>query len=229
MSGADNKSAEHAAVRAADPYAYRTAHRRVAWLLRLSVMTNVSLTAVVVVMTSAFATLLPLKEIRPALLRVDTADNRLYRVEPIKQEVQGVDLLMEQMARRYVKLILEIDAVTQTDRFREAFVMTADAFYKQFKKQRIDSGAIQDALDSGLERTILVQSADRISERAGVYRFAVDIVQVDRRKGAEIERKNLRAYLAMTLRAHEVREDEKFQNPLGIRILDMSLKERNNS
>ena len=189
-------------------------------------MINVALIALAIVLSSAISVMMPLKEVRVALLRVDTEDNRVYRVEPITKYVSGFDLIMEQMAKRYVRLILEIDDTSQTDRFLEAFLYSDDVFYEKFKKERIDTDEIKKAIDSGLNRSIVVESADLISERDDVRRYAVDFQQIDFRKGKEIERKNLRAYLAMTTRPHEVTESEKYDNPHGIRIVDMSIKEK---
>lgn len=211
-----------------DPFAFQSMHKRLAWLLRLSTMTNVALGIVVIFLISLVLAMMPLKEVRVALLRVDEADNRLYRVEPISQKVAGFDLLMEQRAKRYVKLLLEIDAITQTDRFQEAFLYTEDDFYNRFQKERVQSSEIQNAINAGLERTILVETADLVSKRNNISRYAVDFVQVDKVKGKETTRQNLRAFLAMTTKPYQVRETEKYDNPLGIRIIDMTLKERGN-
>jgi type IV secretion system protein VirB8 len=225
---ADNKENSNFKPWLRDPFAFASMHKRQAWLLRVSTMTNVALAFVVILMISLVTSLMPLKEIRVALLRVDEADNRIYRVEPVSKYVSGFDLLMEQMAKRYVRLILEIDEVSQTDRLQEAFLYTGDAFYNRFRKERIESGEIQKAIDSGLNRSIVVESADLVSDRDEIRRYAVDFVQIDKRQGKETERRNLRAYLAMTTKPHEARESEKYDNPLGIRIIDMSLKERGN-
>ena len=214
---------------ATDPYGFRVSHRRMAWLLRLSTGTNVVLGACLVMALSAVSTMLPLKTTQIALVRSDPTDNRLYRIEPIEQSVDGFDLLMESMARRYVRNLLEIDTVTQTERFREAFRMTDKKFYERFRKERIETDAVQDALDSGLTRSITVESIDRVDAFNGSYKYAVDFVQTDVRKGDVVETRKLRAYLNMTTRPHEVRNADKYENPLGITILDLILKERGNS
>ena len=213
----------------ADPYGFRVSHRRMAWLLRLSVGTTVVLGACLVMALSALSTLLPLKTTEIALVRSDPMDNRLYRIEPINQSVAGFDLLMESMARRYVRTLLEIDTVTQTERFREAFRMTDKKFYERFRKERIDTDAVQDALDSGLTRSITVESIDRLQAFKGTYKYAVDFVQTDVRRGVLLETRKLRAYLNMTTRPQEVSDAQKYENPLGITVLDLILKERGNS
>ena len=224
-----NPKAKSAGTAGVDPYGFQVSHRRMAWLLRLSSGSNVVLGACLVMALSALNTLLPLKTTEIALVRSDPTDNRLYRIEPIKQSVGGFDLLMESMARRYVRNLLEIDTVTQTERFREAFRITDKKFYERFRKERIDTDAVQDALDSGLTRSITVESVDRVDAFNGSYKYAVDFVQTDVRKGVRVETRKLRAYLNMTTRPHQVRDADKYENPLGITILDLILKERGNS
>ncbi|WP_341702089.1 VirB8/TrbF family protein [Ferrovibrio sp.] len=219
--------APHAPVAVADPYSFQVGHRRMAWLLRISAGLNISLGVVVVVLCMAISTLLPLKTTEIALLRTDPSDNRVYRIEPITRNVPGFDLLMESMARRYVRELLAIDSVSQTERFRWAFRMTDLDFYKRFSAERFKP--VEDALKSGLNRSITVESVDRIASAAGVYKFAVDFVQTDERKGEVVEKRKLRAYLNITTRPQRVREPDKYDNPLGITVLDLVLKERANS
>ncbi len=218
----------HSKFQEADPYAFRVSHRRLAWMLRLSAGMNIASMIALGLVISAFMSLLPLKEVRVALLRSDPADNRIYRVDAISQDVPGFELLLEQMSRRYVRNMLEIDSVTQSTRFKEAFIMTERDFYEQFRKDRIDTNAIQDAIDSGLTRSISVESVSLVDIFQDTWQYSVDFIQTDERKGEIVETKELRAYLKITTRPNEVTESEKYENPLGIRVLDMVLKERAN-
>ena len=211
-----------------DPYRFQSSHRRLAWMLRLSAGMNIAMMIALGLSLSAFMSLLPLKEVRVALLRADPADNRIYRVDAIEQDVPGFELLLEQMSRRYVRNMLEIDSVTQKTRFDEAFVMTERAFYERFRKERIETSAIQDAIDSGLTRSITVESVSLVDTFQDTWQYSVDFIQTDKRKGDVIETKKLRAFLKITTRPHEATEKEKYENPLGIRVLDMVLKERAN-
>lgn len=223
---------KHAAVRETDPYSFQVAHRRLAWMFRSSVVLNVILGACVIILVNALVETIPLiGQTRLALVRSDPEDNRLYRIEPLTKTVEGFDLVLEDKARRYVRLLLEIDSVTQTERFREAFRMSDKKFYEKFKKERIDTKKVQKALDSGMTRSITVESVDRIGSFKGTYKYAVDIVQTDMRKGNLVEPpKKLRAYLNMTTRQQSsVSEADKYENPLGITVLDLVLKERGNS
>lgn len=217
----------HASVMRADPYSFQVAHRRLAWSFRASVVVNVFLAFTVNSMANVVSIAWPLKEVQLGLLRADPADDRVYRIEPIAKDVDGFNLLMEAAARRYVRNLLTIDTVTQTERFKEAFRMTDDVFYKRFSEERFDK--VEEAINSGLNRSIVIESVDRIENTDGTYKYAVDFVQVDELKGEVIERRKLRAYLNMTTRPNQVSEADKYENPLGITVLDLVLKERGNS
>lgn len=226
---------DHSAVRAADPYAFEAAHRRLAWMLRLTVMVVVGLGGVVIVQASAISTLVPLKEVQLGLVRIEQHGGKtvpvdpatMVRVLPITKDTPGFDLLMESFVRRYVRILLEIDTASQGDRMREADMHSDTTWWKKFTDERLKE--INTALDTKLNRSVVVESADRISFRDNIGRYAVDIVQTDERGGKVVETRKLRAYLAVTSRPHTVRESEKFENPLGLRVLDVALKERGNS
>lgn len=226
---------DHGPVRAVDPYAFEASHRRLAWMLRLSAMTNAGLVALSIVEASAIATLVPLQKVQLGLVRIEERDGRavpvdpasLVRVLPITRDTPGFELLMESFVRRYVRILLEIDPVSQSDRMREANIHSDSDWWKRFTSDRVKE--IDRAIESGLGRSIVVESADRISMREGIGRYAVDFVQTDVRGGKTVETRRLRAYLAVTSRPHTVREGEKFENPLGLRVLDVALKERGNS
>lgn len=217
----------HASVERADPYSFQVAHRRQAWLLKIAAGIIIVLGFCLVSSLNALASLWPLKETKIALVRVDAKDDRVYRIEPLTQDTEGFDLVMEAAARRYVRNLLTIDAITQTERFKEAFRMTDDGYFKRFQDERF--AAVEDAINSGLNRSIVIESVDRLDTTDDVFKYAVDFVQVDERKGELIERRKLRAYLNMTTRPQEVSDADKYENPLGITVLDLVLKERGNS
>lgn len=227
-SGGDDppRAARHASTVAADAYSYRTAHRRLAWLFRLSVMTNVGLIASVVVLANAVAALVPLKTTEVALVRGYEPDDKLYQIEPISEDVDGFDLYLESMARRYVRLVLEIDPVTEASRRREAARMTDRDFWKDVRRARIETEERADALNDGLVRHVHVETANRLASFEDDYKLAVDFVQIDERRGQEVGRKALRAYLSMTTRPQSVSPEDRFSNPLGITVLQMTLKEK---
>lgn len=226
---------DHSAARDSDPYAFQSAHRRLAWMFRLVVMICIGLFTVLIVQASAISELVPLKEVQMGLVRIEARSDgmvpvdpaSLVRVLPVTKDTPGYDLVLEAFVRRYARILLEIDGASQDVRMREANLHSDADFWKKFireKKKEIDQ-----AIDSGLNRSIIVESADRISERGGTYRYAVDLVQIDKRNGQLVETKNLRAYIPVVARPHTVKPEERFENPHGFRVLDVALKERGNS
>ncbi|MCV0423980.1 MAG: hypothetical protein K5905_00770 [Roseibium sp.] len=215
---------KHANILKADPFAYKTAHRRMAWLLRLSVGTNIALAVCVVAALQALVTLVPLKETEIALLRADPNDDRIYRVEPISMQVDGFELMLEKLARRYVRQILTIDDTTQNTRFKEVRTYSDPEFFNSYVKS--NKSVIENGIEDGLNRSITVKGAYQVDDYDGVYLYVVEFLQTDKIGREKPKRRHLRAFLEMTPRPHDVSATERFENPLGIRVLGMSIKEQ---
>ena len=214
----------HDAIRTADPYSFAVSHRRLAWLFRLSVMTNVCLAFVAVSMAGAISAMMPLKEVRVALLKTAPDDDRVFEVQPLAQSTDGFDLVMEAAARRFVKSTLEIDDTTQKARFDEAASMVEEGFWNDWLADHTDR--IMAALDDGLKREIIVETTHRMEQRPEEWLVAVDFRQIDRFGDESSEERHLRAYLRMTVRPQQVRAANLFDNPLGVIVLDMTVKQR---
>lgn len=222
ISGDD--AGKHDSVRAADPFSFDVAHRRLAWMFRASVMTNIILLIVISLLASAFSAIVPLKTVEVALLRTDDADNRIYRVEPISKNMDGFDLFMQQKARRFVYLLLSID-FSQRDRMTEAVGLADRTFFAQWMKE--NEKKITKAIDDGINRSIIIETSNLVDVRGQERLYAVDYIQTDLRDGVAVEEpKKLRAFLIMDARPQEVPEKDKFENPLGVRVLKMSLQHR---
>ena len=65
-----------------------------------------------------------------------------------------------------------------------------------------------------------------MEQRPDEWLIAVDFRQIDRFGGEPAEEKALRAYLNMTVRPQQVRAADLFDNPLGVIVLDMTVKTR---
>src|SRR3546814_9997786 len=72
-------------------------------MLRLSAGGNVALTILCVVLGNAISTMLPLKTTEIALVRVNSNDDKVYRIEPLTQRTDGFDLVVESAAKQYVR------------------------------------------------------------------------------------------------------------------------------
>lgn len=227
--GSDQPSPEldrHHAVINADPYSFQVSHRRLAWMLRMSAMTNVGLLLLLIVAINLIAEMLPLKTTEFVFLREQTADNRVYRVEPISRNVPGFDVMMEGMARRFVWECLSVDPVSQGERMRWCARISEAKFWERFTddhKKRVD-----DMVGSRITRSIELESAERLQTAGNVYKYVVDFVQTDEQRGKLIEKTRLRAFLNLTQRPQSVREADKYENPHGVTVLDISVQKRPN-
>lgn len=224
VKGAMRPSGPFATHNAVNPYDFDVAHRRLAWLLRLSVSINVVLGFAFAVSLSMMTELFPLKEIRPALLRIDPADNRIYEVVPATEEVEGFEVFLEATSARFIKSLLEVDGATQQRRFEEAMTLMDADFFSEWQEENIP--LIQKALDAGLRREIIVNSVhlDRRFADVNEWQYSVRFTRIDRYPNAQPERKALIAYLRLTTVPFETNALELYENPLGIRVLDMTVK-----
>lgn len=218
---------QHRAQNEADPYSFQVAHRRLAWLLRISAGTNIALLFTIVVLANAIATMLPLKTTEVALVRSYDANDKIYRIEPIAKNVYGFDVAMEGMAKRYVRECLEIDSITQVERMRFCSRVADAKYFERFTKDR--KADVEKDIKGGLTRSIMIETAERIEAAGSTYKYSVELLQIDKRNGALVEQRKLRAYLNITTRPHRVHPVDKYENPHGFTVLDMSLKERANS
>lgn len=216
----------HQAVIDADPYSFQVSHRRMAWMLRMSAMTNVGQLAALIVSINLIAEMLPLKTTEFVFIREHVADDRIYRIEPISRSVPGFDVMMEGMAKRYVSECLAVDPVSQGERMRWCARISEAKFWERFtdeNKKRVD-----DMVDSRITRSIEHISVERLQTAGNVFKYVVDFRQTDEQRGKLIEAVPRRAYLNLTTRPGSVREADKYENPHGITVLDISVRKRPN-
>lgn len=207
-----------------NPFAYQASHRRSIMLLRFITGYSIVATCAVAFQSIAIYELMPLKTVEVALVRADPDTDKIYRIEPLNKTVPGFMLVLETISRDVVPLLLEIDEVTQDNRFTEARRFTDVRFFNSFLND--NKALIEAALEDGLNRSVVVETANLVSEKNNIYQFAVDFVRTDMIPDQEPEVKKLRAFLLLTTRPQEVTSQDKFSNPLGVRVLNMIVKLR---
>lgn len=215
----------HDVIRNVDPFDFQVAHKRLAWMTRLLAGGLFASLIFNGILVNSIASLFPLKEVQIALLRADPADNRIYRVEPISKDVPGYDLFMEMAVRNFTASVLAIDSVgAKPEIIATLDTFATSEFNKKFYRQR--AAAVDEAIEAGLNRSITIESAALIGNYEGVRNYSVDFVQTDKRNGKIVENRTLRAVLKVTTQPNTVKTKDKFNNPHGIRVMDMVLKER---
>lgn len=210
-----------------DPYQFQSLFTRVSAMLRISIALNIALCLVIVVLGTTISVLLPLKDTEFVVVKIIDGKEKMITIEPTTDRADSFDLVVEKLALEYPKLLLEIDPISQNQRFSKAWIFTSSGFHDEFYKTRIANGAIQEAMDDGINRSIISESAEEIERlEDGTRKIAVDIIQIDERKGKEIERKKLRVYLSIAVKKHLVTEKDKLNNPYGLFVTGMSIKEK---
>ena len=137
--------------------------------------------------------------------------------------------------KRFVELALSIDPVSEEERLRAASRLADKGFWARFRGEHIDNGDFAAALADGVERAIAVEAVDGIGDLssgpdgAAGRKYVVDFTRTDRRRGEEVGRRKLRAWLSVEFRPHMVREADKYVNPFGLTVTGMALKERRKS
>ncbi len=220
----------HGMAVASDPFSFQAAHRRLAWMLRMSAGMNIAQLASIVVLVSVIAEMVPLKEKVPFWIIPANEDVVRFQIKPVIEDVNAFDVELEGKARRYVKARLEIDGVTQKERQREVSRMTEKSEWEDFKREWIDSGKISQSIKDGLDREIIIESSNKVASLTGDYKFAIDFKRIDRRDGQQIgEPLSLRAYLSMVTSPKTVTLENKYINPFGVTVTDMILRTRESS
>jgi len=208
------------------PYDFEAAHRRLAWMFRLAVFLTLFLGMALGMAVHTISTLLPLKTTEYALLRADPADDRIYRVEPLSREVEGYDLFVEATIRRLTRVLLSVDAVTSLTEIPRALELYGTReFARRFHDMR--SASLKEDIKADLSRSIVIEGVELLAEYGGQdRRYAVNVIQIDKRKGKLISKHRRRASLHIRFQPHTVREQDKFNNPHGLRLVNLTLQEQ---
>ena len=208
----------------ADPYSFQIAHRRLAWAFRTSVVTNICLAFICVSLSATVSALLPLQDTRIALIKADPADDRIFAVEQVSSDTDGLRLALESAARHYVRALLEIDNATQKSRWDHARLYSSADFWNAWLDDHTDR--VTDALADGLVRAIEIETSNQLEQRDNEWLVAVDFRQVDRYGADAPDERSLRAYVQMQTNTQRVPAPRRFDNPLGITVLNVTVKHR---
>jgi len=207
------------------PVDWEVSHRRVVYLLRGSLSVNFMLSAVICILAAVLFALFPLKEIQLGLVHFGSSDNKLAWIEPVREDVEGLDLFIENHSKQFIRLTQTIDGMTESERFQKAIWMASSRVWGAFQKERIDSNAIQDVINSGGSRSIKFHVAQKIeSLQPGLSKYRVEFTQIDQRKGEIVKETVIEAILGIQLIKNEVKVSKRYLNPLGVTVVAFSMR-----
>ena len=139
------------------------------------------------------------------------------RSSRVSVKVPGYELMVEKIARRYVRDILAIDDVTQNERFNRVRRYSDSDFFNAYLKANKD--LISRALGDGLNRSITVVGANKIVRYDDIYQFVVEFIQTDKIGRDKPKKRHLRAYLELEPRqarrsgSRQVRKSPRYPRP----------------
>ncbi len=223
------KTGDFSKFNALNPFTNQSVFNRAMLVLKLSLGLNCMLIVAIIFLIISILNLFPLKKVEVALVEIIPSSNQLVTIKPLNPQIPGFQILLETISKKFIINLLSIDEISQKARFDEAYAMMDFKPLKEFKSNRIDTKAIENFLKDGLVRNIIVESCDPIEGLSNnLYKFSCEFIQRDTKNNSqEIKsQKKLRAYIAFTLREKEVKIDEKYNNPLGVFVLEFAVKER---
>ncbi len=212
-----------------NPFANQSEFNRVMMFAKLSLGFNVGMVITIIFLLIVLMQLFPLKRVEVALVELNPASNQIVTIKPLNPKIPGFQVLLETISKKFIINLLSIDAISQRARFIEAFSMMDSKPISEFNKNRIENKAIEKFLAEGLVRNIIVESCDPIEGLTNnVYKYSCEFIQRDTKTNSQElkSEKQLRAYIAFTLRENEVKINDKYNNPLGLFVIEFSIKER---
>lgn len=219
----------HTAFNSLDETAWQAANTRLAMLLRMAVITNVVLLAVVGILASVLNSVYPLVRTEVALVYADDIEDRLLRIEPFDNNPASEAVAIEYTLRRLAQMILPVDTdpeAAQTRLNQAVYFMDSD-FIETWNRTWLQSNTYREMITQGISRTIEIEDESvtllqRVGNRAT---YVMDYQYTDRR-GLDVTKTGRnRLTFRFDLRPREVAPRAKFENLAGLFVFDIAIKE----
>ena len=172
--------------------------------------------------------ILPLKEVRPMLIAVSDESKKVIRIEPIKENIQGINLLTEKLVMHYVKQRETIDGITESSRYQEISNMTSKRVwddYWNFVKLENPKSPLKTFFDNGIRREVHVKNCLSLHATAS-NTYRVEWTSIDTKHGDEIKKQKWISTLAVSFEPQNVRVKDQYINPLGLKIIHYTVSKK---
>lgn len=172
--------------------------------------------------------LLPLKEIRPMLIGISDKNQQVVRIEPLKDNVQGIHLLIEKLLMHYVKQRETIDGITESARFQEVAYMTDKNLWADHWNTINPSNQkspLKAFFDNNVRREVhVVRCVSLQASARNTYR--IEWSSLDRRNGEEIKHQRWVTTLVIAFEPTDVRVEDQYINPLGLKVIHYTIAKK---
>lgn len=206
----------------ADLYVPPLEGRRYLWTSRAFAIGLYASLLVNFVLALALYTAWNVKEVIPMMVRFDTEDRQIVRIEPFDRTMPGFQAMTEVLVKEYVTMREEIIANSEAMQTRYTTIVsrTTNDIVPQY--DRTQRPLIVNYLQSGLTREVVVES---VRLPAGGKFFQVDFKTIDRdNTGAIIANgeNNWIAYVSVRYNPQTVEAKDRYMNPLGFTVMQYS-------
>jgi len=198
--------------------------RRYLWTTRvfaigfyLSVILNI------ILVFTIFNVMLPLKRVDPFLVTFSQKDDQVVHIQPLNVRVNGIDVMIEAMAREFVRVREEI--LTDQEEMQRRWIdylkprMTEEN-YRAFVT-RVDA-PFQELVSKGVSRRV---ELDRVIRRSASH-IEVYFKTFDQdRMGGTLRTDSWVARMKIGFEAQQTTDKEKYNNPLGFMVFDYSVSQ----
>ncbi len=170
--------------------------------------------------------LFPLKKVIPFFITLTPKSEQIVKIEPVEDNVQGVDVMTESLARNYVSQRETLDFQTEENRWRDVYWLSSPEIFESFKTlMNDDQGGIYEARKrKKLYRHILILSVSTLSKDPRIIQ--VEWQGKDHQEGGEIYKKNWVSTLSISYDAQHVKFEDRYMNPLGFIVTAYGVSEK---
>lgn len=205
-----------------------SAYRSYQQITRTLLGVCITLGLICITLGVALVGILPLKEIRPMLIGISDESQQVVRIEPLKDNLKGINLLIEKLLMHYVKQRETIDGITESERFGEVANMTSTKLWNEFwnfMKSDNPKSPLKAFFDSYLRREVHVKRCLSLQATAkNTYR--IEWTSIDRRHGEEVKRQDWITTLAITFEPQNVKVEDRYMNPLGLTVMHYTVSKK---
>lgn len=173
-----------------------------------------------------FYDLFPLKRVEPMLVTFSPQSEQIVQIEPILSRKEGFSLMVESLAREYVKLREDIDLQTEEVRWQKIYNLSSAEVFQTFKQlmSKEGEGIYEKRKSRGLTRYVSIRSVSTLSKKPFIVQVEWD--SVDYENGVKLTKQSWISTLTIQFSSQKVKFEERYQNPFGFFVITYGVGEK---
>lgn len=200
--------------------------RRYVWIIRWLCAVNLVEAGVICVLAAMLYAALELRQIEPYLVTFLDGKQQIVKVEPIRKDYAGINLIAEVEARQYVKLRTEIlpTMPEMLRRWTPGGPLEIRSTREVYDRFRAESSKVMRVIQEGkLNRSVIITGSSIVSPGLiSVEYMTVDADQTNK----ETERRNWTAFLTLDFLPQQIAAEKRLENPSGFTVTGYSVQRK---